>query len=306
MESYSLGSTVETTVLLTLAGSPVTGILPANVNVSIKKAGQLAFQTLATTVSNWIDLGGGFYTLIFTNAETSTAGNFVYKVTGAGFDNLVFEQFNLVDPALAGSTQSYFQDSPAERAVYLELAGVPAAGLVPMNVSCKIKKAGSATFEVYPLNTGNWKSLGNGYYTIIFDKFSTSNVGTFVFTLLGSGFDNFAYDEFVIIAKADVSVSTKCAVSGSVLNLAGNPANLIKVTARMVAFPATFNGKFLSGDSVFTFLDSEGSFTLSLLRGSTCIVEIPRAGIKSQIVVPDAATANLIDLLPPAANDYSL
>ena len=306
MESYTKSTTVETTVLLTLAGVPVTTVLPSAVNVSIKKSGQVSFQTLTTTVSNWINLGSGFYTLVFSTAETDTAGNFVYKATGVGFDNLVFNQFNIVDPALAGSTQSYFQDSPAERTVYLELAGVPASSVLPASVICKIKKAGSASFELYALNTNNWKSLGGGYYTVKFDQFATSNVGSFVFTLTGTGFDNFAYDDFVIMPRADVSVNNKCNVSGSVINLSGDAAKLIKVTARMIEFPARFNGSLLGGDELYTFLDSNGNFTLTLLRGATCIIEIPRTGIRSQIIVPDAPSAKLIDLLPPFSVDYSV
>ena len=306
MESYSVGSTVETTVLLTMAGTPVTGVLAASVNISIKKAGQLAFQAMAATSANWIELGSGFYTLIFSPSITNTPGNFVYRVTGVGFDNLVFDQFNLLDPALSGSTQSYFQDSPVERTVFLKKAGVPALNVPPSSVVCNIKQAGTSAFSQYPLNSSLWKSLGSGYYTIIFSSFATASVGNFTYTLTSSNFDNFAYDEFVIVPKADVVINTMCVVSGSLINLGGNPANLIKVTARMVAFPAKFNGSILGGDQAYTFLDSNGKFSLPLLRGSTCIIEIPRAGIKSQINIPDQVTANLMDLLPPFAIDYSV
>lgn len=307
MSSYVKNSTVERTILLTLLGTPVTGVTHSQVVVQYKKAGQLSFQSFTTLTTNWIELGDGYYTLIFGPLQTDTTGTFVYKATGSAFDNLVFEQLNIIDEATAGDQQAYFQDAPSERTVYLELAGTAAAAVPASAVTCKIKKAGQIGFYPKVLNEENWINLGGGYYTIRFAAADMSRVGSFIYTLGGADFDNFAYDEFAILAAPDTTVKDKCIVKGQFVGLAGaNPGMQIRVAAHPVEFPAKSSNKVVIADEVFTYLDHEGRFELPLLRGAVCVIEVPRAAIRHQIIVPDQDSADLMDLLPPFAVDYSM
>ena len=306
MASYVINTQVERTVLLLNAGSPVPGVLPAAVTVQYKKAGQASFSTLAMTSLNWLEIGGGYYTLIFAPAQMDTSGTFAYNATGGAFDNLIFDQFNVIDPSLSGEQQAYFQDVASERTVFLSLAGIPSATVLPANVLCSIKKSGQIGFSSKLLTIENWINLGGGYYNLKFSVEDMSRVGTFVYTLVGADFDNFAYDEFVILAAEDTTTKDKCIVSGQFISLSGDTAKQIRVTARTVDFPAKTGDRIVSGDEVFTYLDFQGKFELPLLRGSTVIIEVPRAAIRNQVNIPDTATANLIDLLPPFAIDYSV
>lgn len=306
MSSYAINTSVERTVLLTLAGAPVAGLTSAVVTVKIKRAGETAFSTMALNPPEWIDMGGGYYTLTFLPAVTNIAGTFAYNITGVGFDNLVFDQIVLMNPANSGSQQSYFQDVASERTVFLSLAGTPSVAVLHSDLVCNTKKAGHNSFSSKVLNLENWINLGNGYYTIRFSAADMSKVGSFVYTLAGSEFDNFAYDEFSILAAADTTVADKCIVTGKFINLAGNMASQIKVSARAVDFPAKTGNRIVAADTICTTLSSDGSFQLSLLRGATVIIEVPRAGIRHQIVIPDTPSAELTSLLPPFAVDYSL
>ena len=304
--SYEINTEVERTVSLTLAGLPVTNILPAGINVSYKKAGQSSFQTLAMTTLDWLNLGDGYYTLKFAPTLNDTLGTFVYKATGVGFDSLVFDQYNVVDPTLTGEQQAYFQDNPSERTVFLSLAGTPSPSIAFGSVTCQIKKSGQANFSAKVITNDNWIDLGSGYYTLKFSADDLSRVGNFVYKLSGAGFDNFVYDEFVILAAEDITVKDKCVVKAQFIGLGGESATQIRVTARMVAFPAKSKGRIVSGDTVFTFLDSKGNCELTLLRGATVLIEVPRAAVRNQIIVPDTPTANLIDLMPPFAVDFTV
>lgn len=306
MSSYELNTEVERNLLLTLAGIPVSGIVSGSLTLDVKKNGQTSFSNLVVTPTMWIDLGGGYYSLTIPSSVTDVAGTFTYKLAGPGFDNLVFEQFSLMDSNLSNVQQSYFQDVPAERTVYLELAGVPAPAITPASVVCKIKKTGHNAFTNKTLSLDNWVNLGGGYYTIKFSGDDTSRVGTFTYTLSGAGFDNFAYDEFSILAGVDTTVQDKCVVKGKFIGLSGERASLIKVTARAIEFPARSGNRIVAGDVIWTNLNYDGSFELPLLRGATVLLEVPRAAIRHQIAIPDSPTAELTNLLPPFAVDYSL
>lgn len=305
MSSYNKNDIIERTVLLLNGTVPAVGITNSNVSVKYKKTGQTSFQTLTVTTLNWIEIGNGFYTLVFSPIETDTVGTFAYNATGAGFDNLVFDQINIVDPNSDLSQQSYFQDAPVERTVYLELAGIAATTVLYSDVACQIKKSGQLGFGAKSLNIENWANLGNGFYLLKFSADDMSRVGSFVYTLSGVKFDNFAYDEFTILPAPDVTVKDKCVVKGQFLGVHGDSAANIKVSAHAVEFPARSGNRIVAGDIAFTFLDSSGKFELPLLRNATVLLEAPRAGIRHQIVIPDKPSANLIDLLPPFTIDYS-
>lgn len=307
MSSYLKNTSVERTLYATNFDVPVTGLAPADVTVKYKKAGQTTLQTFVTNTTNWIELGGGYYTLIFGANDADTVGTFIYTVTSADFNNLIFDQYNIVDSNSTSDQQAYFQDVACERTVYIELVGVPAISVDPDNVLCQIKKAGQIGFSTKDLSGDNWINLGEGFYTIKFSAADMSRVGSFIYKLEGDDFDNFAYDEFVILPASDTTVADKCIVSGQFVNLAAsNPGMQVRVSARPVEFPARIGDRMVTAGEVYTFLDHTGSFELPLLRGSTCIFEVPRAAIRHQIEIPDAASANLIDLLPPFVIDYSL
>lgn len=307
MSSYVKDSIVERTVFLTNTGAPATGVTSGDITVQTKKAGQTAFVNKTLSPGDWIELGDGFYTLRLAASDTDVLGTLVYRVTGAGFDNLVFDQINIIQEQSIDEVQTYFQDVATERTVYLELAGVAATAILPTQVTCKIKKAGQVSFDTKVLNSLTWINLGSGYYTIKFSADDMSRVGSFIYTLAGAGFDNFAFDEFTVLPVQDYSVRDKCIVYGQFVGISGNnPGDLIKITATPVEFPAKYRNRILAAGAVYTFLDHEGKFQLPLLRGTVCLIEVPRAGIRHQVQIPDTPSADIQDILPPFAVDYTV
>jgi hypothetical protein len=200
------------------------------------------------------------------------------------------------------------QSSVVDRTIFLSLSGAPALGILPNDVVCKYRKTGETVFTTKTLSLSNWIDHGNGYYTVKFSGTETNVLGYFFYTLDSSLFDNFLYDEFSIepvpSGNAPTPIPDMCVVSGMFKNLGNTVPTNSKVTFRPVNVPAALNGSILSVDVISTYLDINGNFSVALLQGTTVIVEVERTGIRHQIEIPIASSANLIDLLPPQIQIY--
>lgn len=90
------------------------------------------------------------------------------------------------------------QGDPTERNVYLALEDVPALGITGASLTCKYRKEGQSSFTNKILTSSNWVEVGVGYYVIKFTAQEMDTAGDFYYTLAGSGFDNFQFDEFEV------------------------------------------------------------------------------------------------------------
>ena len=90
-----------------------------------------------------------------------------------------------------------------------------------------------------------------------------------------------------------------CIVTGNLVDIGGDPSHSCQVVFRPQYVPGVAGYSLISADLIRTYPDAFGNFSVKLLRSSQVLVEIAGAGIKNLITVPDAPTANLIDLLPP-------
>jgi hypothetical protein len=203
---------------------------------------------------------------------------------------------------------AYLQNQGADRTVYLTKVDVPATTVTYADITVKYKKNGQSVFTTKTVTPSEWVNLGNGIYTLRFTASEMDTTGDFLFTVEGPLFDNFIYDEFTIepapAGSGPAVLPGICVVSGAVRNVQNLNPQLLKIVFRPVEFPARYNMTMIAADAIVTFPDAYGNFSVQLIRGSVVIVEIERAGIRSQITVPDAASANLLDLLPPFAVDY--
>jgi hypothetical protein len=193
------------------------------------------------------------------------------------------------------------QNNAAERNLLLTLADVPALGVDPSTVVCSYRKEGQSTLTVKPLDSSNFVELGGGYYFIKFTATEMNTLGYFFYTLTSPEFDNFLYDEFTIEPAPGGEVTPTpgiCVIHGVVNTASATAARGKKVTARPVAMPTKYESNIICSGSVIAYVDTSGNFELPLVRGATVIIEIEGTGIRVQIVVPDAATAEFIDLVP--------
>lgn len=97
--SYIRSRVAERTVYLTLFDDPATAVLFSDLIVKYKKQGDATMSTKALTASDWINLGGGRYTLRFSAEEMDTDGNFVFTLESLKFDNFVYDEFQIEPPA---------------------------------------------------------------------------------------------------------------------------------------------------------------------------------------------------------------
>ena len=206
---------------------------------------------------------------------------------------------------------AYIQATSGDRTVYLSLVDVPAASVGYTDVTVRYKKNGSSGFSVKTMTSADWINLGQGMYTLRFSSNELDTLGNFTFTVAGPLFDNFIYDEFTIEpAPSGAFVPAPpmtCVVSGTVKTVGGVAPQQLKVVARAANFPATYGDNLVSADTVWTYADSLGNFSMNLVQGATLLIDIERVGIRAvQIRVPFAPTANLIDLMPPIPIDYSI
>lgn len=304
--SYIVNQPLERTLYLTMAGVPVSDIAYNQITVNYKKDGQLDFVLKPLQVTDWINQNNGIYTLKFSASDIDTVGNFVFKVEGAGFDNLVFDQFTIIPLDGTNETPGFVQDQPAERTLFLALNDIPAPDVLPTEVTVKYRKTGQNMFSIKEMQPANWINLGAGYYIIKFSAEEMSRAGNFVYTATGSKFNNLAYDEFQILPPEDVENENICVLTGTLKNYSNTTPQLLKVVARPVEFPAGYDSTILSADQMYTVVDTFGRFSLPLVRNSIVIIEIARAGIRHQVTIPDQATVDLKDILPPFAVDFTV
>lgn len=196
---------------------------------------------------------------------------------------------------------SVYQGRPWETNAYLELIGIPAASVAYTQVTCKYRKFGESSLTTRVLTSSDWVNLGSGFYVLKWPASILNVLGTFFFTLTGSSFDNFVYDEFDV-DPAPISLSTPadvCLVSGNLSDLSANPVHNAVISARLVSYPASGGSSVITSDSIRTVPDYFGNFTLPMIQGKTAIIEIERTSVKYQITVPYASSANFLDLVPP-------
>ncbi len=78
----------ESTVLLKLGITPVTGLLPADVVVKFRKQGQTSFTTKTLTITDFYELEDGYYVIKWSGSDMSTLGAFFFVISGLAFDTV--------------------------------------------------------------------------------------------------------------------------------------------------------------------------------------------------------------------------
>lgn len=196
---------------------------------------------------------------------------------------------------------SSIQNQDWETNLYLSLSGSPVPGILFSDVTIQYKKFGDSALTARTLLEEEWVDLGNGFYTLLWPASYINRIGKFFYTMTGSLFDNFLYDEFDIESpplESFVAADT-CVISGNLRDLGGVAGKGQTVAARLINYPASSGPSIVTSDLVQTIPDYFGNFQIALLRGKTVLISIQRTAIHHQITVPDESTANLIDLLPP-------
>lgn len=189
-----------------------------------------------------------------------------------------------------------------ETLVYLraETGDAPLLDVLPSGVSLKYRKTGGV-IETKTLDTSNWLDLGLGQYVIVWSSDDMSSSGEFYWRLEVTGsYGGFKEGKFDIDLFPPY-LSTEqpyCVVSGNVVDLGGNSSQ-DSLLFRPRSVPTKVGESLLTSSHISTITDAWGNFSVKLIRGIQVVVDIYASGIKHIITVPDAPSANIIDLLPP-------
>jgi hypothetical protein len=91
-----------------------------------------------------------------------------------------------------------------------------------------------------------------------------------------------------------------CTVTGVLKSLAGTPVPgaLVAVSLDTPGHGVSFvSGSALSREEVRTETDANGAFSLTLQQGARVVLRIPDLGLHAQLLIPNAASVTLQELL---------
>jgi len=177
----------------------------------------------------------------------------------------------------------------------IAMAGVPVE-----DVELETRKNGEDAFSARALLPEEWVDLNNGFYAIRWTADDFDTLGSFAFFVTGPDiepqFGVFDIDPAPLALLAEPGV---CVVTGNIVDIGGNGMRLEPINFRPRNVPGAVGNSIIAAGLIQTTTDAFGNFSVALIRGSTVIVEIERAAIRYQIIVPDESSASILDLLPP-------
>jgi hypothetical protein len=175
----------------------------------------------------------------------------------------------------------------------------PIEGIAFDQVTVNIKKMGLG-FSEKLLVEADWVDEGSGFYTIKWSASDMSTLGNLTFTL-EYPYQIDIYSSQFSVVPAPIQYSTPaqiCVVTGSIRDITGT-AMSTDIIFRPPHVPTTAGGSIVGAGLVRTATDAFGNFSVGLIRGTSVLVEIEKAGIRYVVSIPEAASARLLDILPP-------
>lgn len=182
-------------------------------------------------------------------------------------------------------------------------SGTPATGLTFSDLTVQYRKMGDTSLTTKTLVAEDFVEIGGGLYVLKWSEEDMNTLGSFYFTITGAGFDGVTREIEIFAATVGSLISpTSCIITGNISDLGGDPGQGAEVMFRLAKRPSANTNAFILAEPVRTNPDVYGTFSVVLVRGVKVVVEIPKAGLRHLIEVPDQESANLIDLLPPIDN----
>lgn len=176
----------------------------------------------------------------------------------------------------------------------------PIAGITYDQVLVKYQKMGGEFVEK-TMNGTNWIERGEGFYSIVWSPEDLDTIGSFIFTVAFPYQTKEYQDRFTVIPEPiqyGVPAPT-CVVTGNIVDIGGLPMSATDVVFRPPHVPSFAGPSLVASGIIRTMTDAFGNFSVRLLRNTSVLVEIEKAGIRYLISIPDEPTAQLLDLLPP-------
>ena len=155
------------TVYLELsAGGPATGLTDTDVLVDTKKEGETSFTSKPLTVSNFVEVGGGTYSISLSATDTDVLGNLYLRVTGASIETSLVTAY-VAATVPVNPTSSLSINTTSLFGYIVDIQGNPISGA---SVSARVlatPSIGSSTEEYIKSDTlVSAKSDTDGFFTI--------------------------------------------------------------------------------------------------------------------------------------------
>ena len=193
-----------------------------------------------------------------------------------------------------------YQGRAREVIFYLQNVDTPVTGLLFLDVTVGVRKPTEVGFTDKTVTIDDWLEIGDGYYAVNLSETDTDTVGPLLVKVSGAGFDTVVLEDDVDpIPFGSLVDNNICVLSGTIMDLGGDPKWQVPLMFRPVELPTAVNGALITGDPIRTICDVYGNFYVMLLRNSKVLVEIERTAIRHIITIPDQSNANIVDLLPP-------
>jgi hypothetical protein len=187
----------------------------------------------------------------------------------------------------------------------------PVDALQPSDVVLKFRKPFASTFQTKSLDASNWRYLGGGYYSMIFNGSDTSDTGTFLWSLHGAatvegstlegptfgtlrGEFNIEAEPFYLKPAPPV-----CILYGSIANIGGQPGRPQLITFRPISVPSLQGSTLIQSETLQTSTDAAGNFSIALIRDMKVRIDCEQLGLKVVVRIPNTETVELSSIMPP-------
>jgi hypothetical protein len=156
------------TVYLELsAGGPATGLTFADVLADLKKEGESSFSAMSLSGSNFVEVGGGTYSITLATTDTDVLGNLYIRVSGATVETTLVLGY-VAASAPVNPTTPLSINTTALFGYIVDLQGTPVSGA---SVSARVLATpaiGSSTEDYIQADTlVTAKSDADGFFTIV-------------------------------------------------------------------------------------------------------------------------------------------
>jgi len=290
-------------------GSPATGLVAADIQVDIKKAGATSFsvKSLIDPVSATADIGAGANGTVTTTVDTPGVGGNAYTievVVPGGTSALsvdVTAQVITVSLDVTSGTPNGAANTATLIAAAIE-AELDISAVASGTGADAISGAEGPTAFTGGVD-GNLREFSLGFYEIDLSAANTSTAGSLDVRVTGPTIRTQLVSAFIAVVAPTNPVASqpppRTSLFGFVYQADGSPAQNISVSAKILSQPTILHplteGMVLGIGLVTARTDADGFFSISLVSGAQVDVFIPASGFRRTLTVPSVST-NLFDI----------
>jgi len=286
----------DTVQLFDPAGAPVAGLADTDVQVKIRKQGDAGFTVKAIAPADWVDRGGGNYSLQFTAADFDTLGLFQYQVLPVVVGTFVNYQdsLNVVveiptfppsPPHINEQTDTPpgVSPDPVYRGDTLTISGQDLGGALSVSIGgVLVPITGNTDSEIQVTVLDPDVPLGDDIEVIVTTPGGTDTARVDV-----------RLNPADVPGLGSVYIYGQIFQSGTTQPLAG-----VGCQARILDMPNIEDGVAWTDDVVTVSTDSDGIFEFLLPREKRVEVMISKIRYRRVFVTPDVARADLFREIP--------